>query len=237
MSGLNWVVRVLVAGLCHQSLMLCAAAQAPKEKEKDEWPALTEEERKWSLPESHAALLRREEHTDLEKSLSTHFFRIKILTNEGRKYGDVEITSFRGIAELKDVQARTIQPDGSVVPFQGQVFDKTVARVRKVRVLTKTFSLPDVQVGSILEYRYRLHWKQEPIMDWNIDHSLYTRTARFSLRPHPNVPWQPSWRGRGLGGKQPVSQGGVQVFEREDVPPFEREEFMPPEAEVRPHLE
>lgn len=215
----------------------CALAQGPKDKEKDEWPALTEDERKWSRPEVHAVLLRREEHTDLEKSLSSHFFRIKILTNEGRKHGDIEIVHARGIAELRDVQARTIQPDGSVVPFQGQIFDKTVARVRKVRVFTKTFSLPDVQVGSILEYRYRLHWKQEPLMHWNVDHSLYTRSARFSLRPHPNAFSEPHWSGRGLGGKRPDNQGGVRILQMADLPPFEREEVMPPEGEVRPHLE
>src|SRR5262249_6907656 len=74
-------------------------------------------------------------------------------------------------------------------------------------------------------------------MHWNVDHSLYTRKARFSLRPYPRAFFQPGWRGRGLGGNQPVSQGGVHVLEMEDVPAFQREEFMPPEGEVRPDLE
>src|SRR5271170_1351606 len=38
--------------------------------------------------------------------------RIKILTEEGRKYADVEIPFFRGSEDVINVKARTIKPDG-----------------------------------------------------------------------------------------------------------------------------
>ena len=133
---MRWAPWILVAFFLGPELSLSTLSQGPKDKA--EWPSLTEEEQKWSVPGLHAGLLYREEHTDLEKSYSTHFYRVKILTNDGRRYGNIEIVYSRGVVEVKDIQARTIQPDGSAIPFQGQVFDKPLARVRKVRLLAKT---------------------------------------------------------------------------------------------------
>src|SRR5579872_7406702 len=42
------------------------------------------------------------------------YYRIKILTEEGRKYGDIEIPFLAGTASITGTHARTISPDGSV---------------------------------------------------------------------------------------------------------------------------
>jgi hypothetical protein len=52
------------------------------------------------------------------------YFRIKILTEEGRKYADIEIPYFKTSGNIVAIKARTIHPDGSVIPFDGKVFDK-----------------------------------------------------------------------------------------------------------------
>jgi len=52
------------------------------------------------------------------------------------------------------VRARTIKPDGSSVNFEGKVLDKTIVKGRGVKYHAKTFTLPDVQVGGIIEYYY-----------------------------------------------------------------------------------
>ena len=44
-----------------------------------------------------------------------NYVRIKILTEEGRKYADVEIPYFRDQANIVGLRARTIRPDGSIV--------------------------------------------------------------------------------------------------------------------------
>jgi hypothetical protein len=49
-----------------------------------------------------------------------------------------------------------VTPEGKERPFNGQVLDKTAVRYRKARVAMKTFALPDVAVGSIIDYRYTL---------------------------------------------------------------------------------
>ena len=52
------------------------------------------------------------------------YFRIKILTEEGRKYADIEIQYFKEQENIVNVHARTIRPDGSVANYSGKIFDK-----------------------------------------------------------------------------------------------------------------
>src|SRR5271170_2419958 len=51
--------------------------------------------------------------------------------------------------------------------------------------MAKVFTLPDVEVGSIIEYRYKLrlgdNWFRAP--QWFIQSSLYTRKAHYTWRP------------------------------------------------------
>ena len=42
------------------------------------------------------------------------YLRIKILTEEGRKYGEVEIPFFKEQGTIHSLKARTIRPDGTI---------------------------------------------------------------------------------------------------------------------------
>src|SRR5579863_6413870 len=42
-----------------------------------------------------------------------NYYRIKILTEEGRRYGNIEIPFLKGVDEVVQIQARTIKPDGT----------------------------------------------------------------------------------------------------------------------------
>src|SRR5208283_5182183 len=57
-----------------------------------------------------------------------NYFRIKILTEEGRKRADVEIEFLKEIQNVGNIKARTIRPDGSIAPFDGKIFDKQLMR-------------------------------------------------------------------------------------------------------------
>src|SRR3984885_511639 len=82
------------------------------------------------------------------------YFRIKILTEEGRKYADIEIPFWKEQSNIGNIHARTIDPNGTIVNFTGKAFDKSIVKARGVKYMAKTFTLPDVQIGSILEYYY-----------------------------------------------------------------------------------
>jgi hypothetical protein len=40
------------------------------------------------------------------------YYRVKILTEEGRKFGNIEIPFIKNVDEVTHIQARTIRPDG-----------------------------------------------------------------------------------------------------------------------------
>src|SRR5205823_11931658 len=62
-----------------------------------------------------------------ETAHEDNYFRIKILTEEGRKYGDIEIPFYKGNGNnVTALRGRTIRPDGSIANFEGKVFEKAI---------------------------------------------------------------------------------------------------------------
>jgi len=197
-----------------------------------DWPPVTPEE--LALKEvpghrgEHAILLLREEDTDDTRSQSRHYYRIKVLSEEGRKYADVEIPYFKGV-KIDDIQARTVRPDGSALDFSGEIHDKIVIKSRGFRVAVKSFTLPEVQVGSLIEFRYRLSGR-EGAPDWLIQHELFTRHAIFTFKPSSSR-FTVQTRQRNLNDNfLPKREAGVYRLELENIPPEVKEELMPPAA-------
>jgi Domain of Unknown Function with PDB structure (DUF3857) len=118
-----------------------------------------------------------------------NYFRIKILTEEGRKHADVEIPFWKENEDIANVRARTIRPDGSIADFGGKVFEKYLVKGRfggrQLKYLAKTFTLADVQVGSIIEYSYTRDFHEYMLYDsrWILSDELFTKKAQFSLKP------------------------------------------------------
>jgi hypothetical protein len=192
-------------------------------------------------------LYRSIERDDLMGS-QREYVRIKIFTEEGKEYGDVEIPPFDREFKISGVQGRTIHPDGSIVPFSGQVFEKVVMRNHDRKVLTKSFTMPDVTPGSIIEYRYTRYWEAVnpstrmyyyfPRSEWEIQGPLYQRAAHFVFTPGKEDLF--SYRMQGVHlpayaklGKDPMRR--MLSLDLHDIPAVERESFMPPamEAEMR----
>ncbi len=174
-----------------------------------------------------------------------NYVRIKILTEEGRKYADVEIPFFRESEDnIVNVHGRTIRPDGSIANFDGKVFEKSIVKGRDMRFMAKTFTLPDVQVGSVIEYYYTIDFSQHYIYDshWIVSDELFTKDGRFSLKPFESnyerftLRW--SWNQLPPGTSQP-QEGPDHIFRMEvnNVPPFQEEDHMPPQNELKSRVD
>ena len=163
----------------------------------EDWPSITPEELSMtSVPEQPGAaaiVLLREEVTNDPQNNRTVYMRIKVLTEPGRKYADVEIPYSRRNFTISDVSGRTIHRDGSIVPFTGKPFDKVIVRRRdrgkEQRYQVKSFTLPDVQVGSIVEYKYRLGYSDHSFYapDWEVQTELFQKKATFKFIPYPGL--------------------------------------------------
>jgi hypothetical protein len=174
-------------------------------------------------------------------SVASEYYRIKVLTEEGRRYADVEVPYLAGYevgGRVTDISARTIQPDGRIVPFDGKVYDKVVFKAGGVRVRAKTFSLPDVQPGSILEYRYQRRWADHLLMNtyWVIQRDIPVLRARMSLKPYDTRgEFQSFFTYHNLPeGKAPVlSPRKTYELELTNVPVYQEEDFAPPAESLK----
>ena len=226
-------------------LLGAAAYRVSSSSAADEWLPISPEELKMtSLPEAPGApaiyLYRQVDRNDQE-SHEYNYMRIKILTEEGRKNADVEIPFFKESGDIRGIKARTIRPDGSVANFDGKVYEKTVVKVKGLRYLAKTFTLPDVQVGSIIEYHYTTTWDQyiyfrESV--WILSDELFTRSAKFSLKSLSGYAMRWSWpRGLPTGTVPPKDDHGTIRLETKNIPAFQAEDFMPPPNELKFRVE
>ena len=171
-----------------------------------------------------------------------NYLRVKILTEEGRNHANVEILFSKGWEDIVNIHARTIRPDGSIADFDGKVFEKTVAKRRDEQTLAKAFSLPDVQVGSIIEYFYTIDFKEYYVFEshWILSEDLFTKNAKFSLKPydHDNqfhLRW--TWQMLPPGAEPKQGIRGIVEMEAHNIPAFQTEDFMPPENELKSRVD
>src|ERR1700761_8404371 len=143
-----------------------------------------------------AVVLNKDEVTKDDLHSSTHYPRIKILTEDGKKYANVELAYIStnsdfmnlGVGDdrtIEDIQGRTIHPDGTVVPFTGKPYLKVMEKGKGIKYQAKVFTLPDVTVGSIIEYRYNSRLNDH-IFDpptWLIQGDLYVKNAHYMWYP------------------------------------------------------
>ena len=222
-----------------------------------QWTAPTPEELSMTtqreVPGAAAVYLYREEITEDKLHMFSIYTRLKVLTERGKEYSNVELhyasVNDGASVTIDSIQGRTIHPDGSIVLFTGKPYDKLVEKTGGIKIMSKVFTMPDVEVGSIIEYRYKLRYDDGYFMhpDWYIQSDLFTRKAHYTWKPTSetlvssddqltnSIAWSPVLP-PGVELKQThlpaTSQmmNGQLVFDLDvhDVPPAPSEEFMPP---------
>jgi hypothetical protein len=222
----------------------CALLVSGTPAKADDWPPISPADLAMkenpAQPGAHAMILYREEIVNGRNQFDSFFNRIKIFSEEGKKLGDIVIPFFKGITEVKEIQARTIHPDGHVVEFDGTVLEKLLAKAGEARFLAKTFTLPDIIPGSIIDYRYKI---QHPLIltnaVWQVQEGLYTSKAHFVFMPSQG-PFSLYWRTMSPDGRSlsPARQkDGSLILDLSNIPGLPEEEFTLPIAELRGRVE
>lgn len=178
--------------------------------------------------------------------------RIKILRESGLKRADVEVPIAPG-QSLKELAARTIHPDQKIVDFTGKPFEKIIIKTRAIKYLTQAFTLPDVTVSSIIEYRYVIALPPHVVSSisaWPMQGDLFTLKENLRFRAFQGLVAVPSEWGSIVPRSQvsysylnqidpngPVrKEGNLMELELQNVPKFSAEPYMPPEDDFRPVL-
>lgn len=160
-----------------------------------DWPQPTPEQLKMTsdpaAPGADAVYLDYDRTVNDEQHFDNVFAEIKILTEKGREeYSDVPIIVSQtkwnpyylpGYAQITGVEGRTIEPDGTVVPFTGKPFKRDVVVANGWKETETVFSMPEVRVGSIIEYRWELTYSEyffgRP--DWILQRKIFVHRAHY----------------------------------------------------------
>jgi hypothetical protein len=183
-------------------------------------------------------LYRQVDRKDLGRGNTEYnYVRMKILSEEGRKYANIEIPYYKERFSISGVRARTVRPDGTAINFDGKVYDKMIEKTKGVKIKAKTFTVPDVQVGSIVEYHFNYDYEDEYVFNsyWALSDELFTKSAKFTLKPYPTFYVRWTWpAGLPTGTAPPkMEKDGYIRMTSQDIPAFQVEDYMPPENELK----
>jgi len=199
-------------------------------------------------PGADAMILYREFIDDASKASASgdtmeEYVRIKVFTQKGTQQGHIVIPFEPTYQKVVYITGRTIKPDGTEVKFDGQVLQSTIEKSSGLRVLAKTFTLPDVEPGCIIEYKYQLqgepgwvHWQE-----WTVSEPIYTREAHFVYVPDTNYysGLKPMNRTYLLPADAQLKEqiDGKFVMVAHDIAGVVEEPLMPPERPIEARVE
>ena len=171
----------------------------------------------------------------LGKLSYNHYVRVKIFTERGReKFSKFDIPFFKG-KKVEDVAARVIKPDGTIINLPPtDIFEREIVRANKVKVKAKSFAVPGIEPGVIVEYQYSETFKGDSATGERLlfQRDIPLQKVSYYVRPY---------KGMTLNFI-PFNTSDVKFVEGADrfyvgtmvnVPALKQEPYMPPEDEVR----
>lgn len=219
-------------------LIACSSAVFAQDKE---WREVTPAELAMKIPKVEAdadaeAIFWEVRIDDSSEDLALrHYLRVKIFTERGReKYSKVDIPYAKG-TKIKDVSARVIKPDGTIVELnKNDVFEREIAKSGGLKIKAKSFAVPNVEAGVILEYRYRevLSGGWANNMRLTFQHDIPIEDISYYFRPTEgfNVKYLSFNLNK---SKFEKDKGGYYRATMTNVPALKEEAQMPPEDEIR----
>ncbi len=171
-----------------------------------------------------------------------HYLKIKVFAEAGRdRLGTVDIP-YGPNTKISDVAGRTIKANGAIVELQkDSVYERTIVKTGKGKISAKSFALPGLEVGSIIEYRWR-ETIQDHITNYfrqDFQRDLPIHTVRYHVKPivHPSFDW-------GMGSMSMNFRASPLAKEKDGffgtsatrIPAYKEEKDMPPEVAVRPWM-
>lgn len=181
-------------------------------------------------PGAAAVYLYREERTDDTLHYHGLYVRMKILTEKGKEAATVHIPYEHTVFKVTDIQGRTIHSDGTVIPLTAKPSDLMDVKNAGFQLNQMVFTLPSVEVGSIIEYRLQIRYDDQWISspDWEIQQPYYVHKAHYFFQPSQYTD-QLLYAFKGKPDTKLTRDAlGRFTYDVEDVPSIPNEEWMPP---------
>jgi hypothetical protein len=165
-----------------------------------------------------------------------HYLRVKIFNDRGKEtQSKIEIPYYNGIS-IKDIAARTIKPDGTIVELKKDaIFDREIVKVGRIRLKAKSFALPGIEPGTIIEYQWKeVHEQGANYVKMDFQREIPVQVVRYYLKPYSYAlhPMQ-AITFQGNSSAFVKDKNGYFRTEMTNVPAFREEPRMPPEDQVK----
>jgi len=245
---MRYIPRALLLFLIAACFVLFATRQARASG--DEWRAIDPAELASRIPvvekDADAEAIFWDVRVDdsTEDLVLNHYIRIKIFTDRGKDtQSKVQIPFGNFFGEeirIKDIAARTIKANGSIVELTKEdVFETTQIKIGGVKVKVKSFAVPGIEPGAIIEYRWREVRSAATANRMHLDYQRDVPVERvtYHLKPSPRITG--AFRVQMFNGVMPPAEkekDGFYGFTMTNVPAFREELRMPPADQVREWL-
>jgi hypothetical protein len=173
----------------------------------------------------------------------SHYVRIKVFTDRGREsqskidlpYGKL----YGSEVKINDIAGRTIKSDGSIVELKKEdVFERTIVKASGVKVKARSFAMPAVEAGCIIEYR----WKEVRMnqsanyIRLQMQRDIPVQQVKYLIKPYPfpGLNFRTlTFHSRSGNGILKQEKNGFYSISMADMPGVYEESRMPPEDEVK----
>jgi hypothetical protein len=240
------MMRNVASRLVLITVVVCAGSLLPPSSlAGDEWRAVSPEElaMKTAKVESDADAEAifwevRIDDSSSENLSMQHYVRVKIFTDRGReKYSKFDIPFSKG-KKIKDIAARVIKEDGTAVEIQKEeIFEREIIKSNGVKVKAKSFAIPNLTPGVIVEYRYRevISDAGATGMHLRFQRDIPVQTLSYYYKPYDKK--KPNYQSFNFEDTKFVEgEKGFWVATRSNVPALKEEPQMPPEDQVVPWM-
>jgi Domain of Unknown Function with PDB structure (DUF3857)/Transglutaminase-like superfamily len=171
----------------------------------------------------------------------SHYLRVKVFTDRGREsqskidlpFGNL----YGGQVKIQDIAARTIKSDGSIVELNKKdIFEQTIVKASGLKVKAKSFAMPAVEPGCIIEYRWReVRVRSDAhYLRLQFQRDIPVQRVEYLVKPFPYEGM--SFNSIMLHGKTTPwtkAKNGFYSTVMTDVPSVPDEARMPPEDQVK----
>lgn len=171
----------------------------------------------------------------------SHHLRVKVFTERGRDTRSRVDIPYTDDTVILDLAARTVRPDGSVTELKRDaIFERTIVKGNGRKFKAKSFAIPNLEVGSIIEYRWtERRYEKVANVRISLQQEMPVRMAELWIKPLPNI--DPRWQFRFRSFNTPPLafeplSNGFQRAQIPNIPAFRAEPRMPPEDVVRPWI-
>jgi hypothetical protein len=170
-----------------------------------------------------------------------HYLRVKVFTERGRESQSKVDLLFGKIygseIKIRDVAARTIKPDGSIVELKKEdIYERTVVKGSGLKYKARSFAMPAVEPGCIIEYRWREIRVNSDAHNVRLQfqRDIPVQRVQYSIKPYsyPDATFN-SITLHGQSTQWVKEKGGYYSTTMTNMPEVHEESRMPPEDEIK----